>query len=154
MAVPPIPTYQDPVEVNPRTKKGQFSTVWLNWFLQLTNGNIASTVSHNNLSGLQGGSANQYYHLTSAQYSSIVYRNTGAPTGITVTASPFNYHNVDGFEEDVIVQGGSTTLIEFSRNGTTYYTIGLTNGMFHLSPGDYLRVTYPAAAPTMTKVPR
>ena len=42
----------------------------MKWFVDLTgilNAAGGGSVNHNSLSGLQGGQANQYYHLTSAQ---------------------------------------------------------------------------------------
>jgi 6-phosphogluconate dehydrogenase (decarboxylating) len=45
------------------------------------------------------------------------------------------------------------SLIEFSRNGTTFFPVGTSGGMFSVTQGDYLRVTY-TAAPTLTLVPR
>jgi hypothetical protein len=47
---------------------------------------FGSTVNHNTLSGLQGGTSNQYYHLTSAQQSGLT---GGGDIGTT-------YHNHDG----------------------------------------------------------
>lgn len=76
-----------------------------------------------------------------------------AASSITVTASPFTYTNQTGVTADVIVSGGTVSQIEFSRDGTTFFGVGVTNGMFMLSPYDWLRVTY-TAAPTMTLVPR
>lgn len=76
-----------------------------------------------------------------------------APTAITPTGSPFTYINSTGGTVDVIVSGGGVSLLEFSRNGTTFYSTGSFYGMFTLSPYDRLRVTY-ASAPTMTLVPR
>jgi len=35
----------------------------------------ASTTSHNNLSGLQGGTSSEYYHLTSAEYTGLVSKS-------------------------------------------------------------------------------
>lgn len=52
----------------------------------------------------------------------------------------------------MIVSGGTVTLIEFSRDGTTYYDVGVTAGMFALNASDRLRVTY-AVTPDMTFVP-
>lgn len=153
MAFQPVPTYENPVSVDKRTGKFGFSPVWLSWFLQLSSGNLASVTSHNALTGLQGGAANQYYHLTQAQLNAIPFRNVTAPSGITVTASPFSYHNVDAFDEDVVIQGGTVTKIEFSRDNVAFYDVGLVAGMYRLSIGDYVKVTY-TVAPTMTKVPR
>lgn len=75
------------------------------------------------------------------------------PSAITVTASPFTYVNTSSFPVDVIVSGGGVSNLEFSRNGTTFFNTGSYYGMFGLSPGDRLRVTY-VSAPTMTLVPR
>ena len=153
MAFQPVPSYQDPAEVNPRTGKYEFSPTWLSWFLTLTNGGLANTVQHNNLLGLQGGATGQYYHVTSAQLAAIPFRVLDAPSGVTVTASPFAYHNTATGDIDVIVKGGTVSKVEFSRDGATYYDVGTVAGMFHLSPSDYLKVTY-TVAPTMTKVTR
>jgi len=74
------------------------------------------------------------------------------PTAITVGASPFVYQNQDFIEEDIIISGGSVSNIAWSRDGTTYYNLGLTAGKIRLEPGEYLQITY-TTAPTMTKVP-
>lgn len=153
MAFQPVPTYQDPVEVNPVTGKSQFSPTWLSWFLTLTNGGLSSTVQHNSTLGLQGGTTGQYYHLTAVQLAAINYRNTGAAFNITPGASPFLYHNVNAFDESVIIQGGTVTKIEFSRDSVAFYDVGVLAGMFTLSKGDYLRITH-TGAPTMTGIPR
>lgn len=75
------------------------------------------------------------------------------PSGIALSASPFTYQNTKGYSGDVIVSGGTVSAIEFSRNNTTFYSVGATSGVFWLSPYDYLRVTY-TVAPTLTFVPR
>jgi hypothetical protein len=75
------------------------------------------------------------------------------PSSITVGASPFTYTNNEVYDIDVIVQSGTVSLIEFSRDGTTWYTTGLIVGMFNLSKSDRLRVTY-TVLPTMTMIPR
>lgn len=81
---------------------------------------------------------------------------SGTPTGnistIKVGSSPFTY--VAPVGGTVIVNGGSTTQIQFSRDGANFYITGQTAGMFPLSQGDQLIVTYPVAPPTMTFIPR
>lgn len=57
--LPPIP-YDRP----------QTSFEWIDWYTKL-NKLINSGAQHNNLQGLQGGTTNQYYHLTSAQQSGL-----------------------------------------------------------------------------------
>lgn len=79
--------------------------------------------------------------------------HTIAPSNITVPASTVAYRNTLAVDASVIVSGGTVTDIEFSRNNSTWYTTGTIAGMFHLSPNDYIRVTY-AVAPTMTLIPR
>jgi len=75
------------------------------------------------------------------------------PAGITVGASPYTYQNTNTYPADVIVSGGTVSAIAFSRDNATFYTVGLTSGIFALSQYDFLRVTY-TVAPTMTLVPR
>lgn len=70
----PPPTWADPVLVNETTGKFTFNPVWLKWFIDLVgvinaSGGGGGSVTHNDTSGLQGGTANQFYHLTSAQNS-------------------------------------------------------------------------------------
>jgi hypothetical protein len=75
------------------------------------------------------------------------------PSAITVGASPFTYTNSNLYTVDIIVEGGGVSLLEFSRDGSTWYSTGSFYGMFALSKGDRLRATY-ASAPNMTLIPR
>lgn len=81
---------------------------------------------------------------------------SGAPTGaisvVTVGSTPFTYTAPMG--GTLIVNGGTTTQIKFSRDGANFYITGLTAGMFPLSQGDQLVVTYSVGPPTVTFVPR
>ncbi len=81
---------------------------------------------------------------------------SGTPTGgvsvLTVGTSPFTYIAPAG--GTVIVNGGTVTQIKFSRDGANFYITGLTAGMFPVSQGDQLVVTYSVGPPTMTFVPR
>src|ERR1700744_5860043 len=71
-----------------------------------------------------------------------------APAAQTVTASPYVVTNNTGNDQSVIVNGGTVSKIEYSRNGGAYITVGTVAGMFQLSPLDSLRVTY-TVAPTI-----
>ena len=75
-----------------------------------------------------------------------------APSQILVTGSPFVFQNADTMSA-VLVTGGTVSLIEFSRDGTTWYDLGAVAGLFDLSAKDRLRVTY-TVAPAMTLIPR
>jgi hypothetical protein len=79
-------------------------------------------------------------------------RPSGPTAGIVVGSSPFQYTATQG--GTVIVNGGSTTQIAYSRDGANFFITGQTAGMFPLSQGDILKVTYPVSVPTMTFVPR
>lgn len=69
---------------------------------------------------------------------------------VSLGASPAVYTATQG--GSIIVSGGTVSLIEFSRDEVTWVTTGLTAGMFHLSDGDSLRVTY-SVKPGVTFVP-
>jgi hypothetical protein len=83
----PPPTYAMPVLINKETGESSFSPLWLKWFLDLTgvlsiSGASSGGIVHNNLSGLQGGSSGEYYHLTSTQHGqvSVATASTYSPT--------------------------------------------------------------------------
>lgn len=94
--------------------------------------------------------------LTSAFFRFFSGLFNGTPTGnlsvVTTSASPFTYIAPVG--GTLIVNGGSTTQIQFSRDGANFYIVGQTSGMFPLSQGDQLVITYPVAKPTITFIPR
>lgn len=75
----------------------------------------------------------------------------GAEIPVTVGDSPFTYQaKIGGF---AIVTGGTVSSIHFTRNGTTTYDTGLTQGTIPLSNGDSLVVTH-TGAPHITFVPQ
>lgn len=75
----------------------------------------------------------------------------GPESTVTVGTSPFTYTATQkGF---IIVQGGTVSLVQWSRGGTTNYATGQTQGCFPLSQGDSLIVTF-TGAPNMTFVPQ
>ena len=81
---------------------------------------------------------------------------TGKPTGIvaavTLNQSPFTYTAPSG--GSLIVNGGSTTQIQFSRDGAALFVTGQTAGMFPMALGDQIVITYSMAPPTVNFVPR
>lgn len=80
---------------------------------------------------------------------------SGVPTQnlsvVRATGSPFTYQAPAG--GTLIIQGGTVTQVQFSRDGTTFFVTGQTQGMFPVSQGDALVITY-SVAPTLTFVPR
>ena len=75
-----------------------------------------------------------------------------AVSAITVSASPFVFVNSGTSPVSVLVSGGTVSLLEFSRDGTTFYPVGLLAGVVPLDPNDSLRATY-MVAPTLTLIP-
>ncbi|MNC23636.1 hypothetical protein D3C75_716660 [compost metagenome] len=93
------------------------------------------------------------------EYKSVTNRGTSdiqnAPRSfgtIAVGATPFTYANTTWNEITVIVAGGTVTAIEYLRPGG-FQNVGATDGMFTLSPGDSLKVSY-TGLPTMRTLPR
>lgn len=69
---------------------------------------------------------------------------------VTPGASPYSYSTPSG--GFLIVQGGTVSLIEFSRDGVTYRNYGVVAGPIPASSNDIIRITY-TVAPTLTFVP-
>lgn len=159
--IPPPPTYAQLVilpEGKEKIEDATFNPIWLSWFVELvgivTQTSSGGNLQHNLLNGLQGGTTNQFYHLSFFNYTRALGSWTVAPSNIIVGASPFNLQNGSPtYDVDIIVQGGTVSKIEYSRDNITFYTLGPTSGMFRLSPADHLRVTW-SVSPTMTLVPR
>jgi len=75
---PVPPTYADPVIFDQIMGTQKFNPVWLRWFLDLAQlltaaggGGIVG-FDHNSLSNIQGGAANDYYHVTGTEHSELV----------------------------------------------------------------------------------
>lgn len=86
------------------------------------------------------------------QVRNVRFKTAPGVSTITPSGSPYNYQSLNQYPETVAVSGGTVSLIELSRDGTTYVTTGLTSGAFRIEPGEYIRVTY-TVAPTMKGVP-
>lgn len=73
-----------------------------------------------------------------------------AEAAVVVGVSPYIYSPIR--KGSLIVSGGTVSAIDFSRDGTTFYSAGQTAGMFTLNAADQLRITY-TVTPTVTFVP-
>ena len=75
----------------------------------------ASGVNHNSLSGLQGGTTNEYYHLTSAQYSALhsaVTLNTSAHDYLSLSTQQITLGTIDISDDTNLSVGG--TMLQLS----------------------------------------
>lgn len=134
----PPPSWAPPTIKDKITGKEVFNPVWLQWFMQLST--IIQT--HNALNGLQGGSANEYYHFTSSDYKNRVVRNLGAFS----TARP-PYTNNTGYDVDIQDTQNSGTFI---RSGSPFNLSIPVNTVLRLSPGD----EYTSLSSSINIIPR
>ena len=77
------------------------------------------------------------------------------PSAITVGASPYTYQNTSNSDEKILISGGTTSLIQSTRDNSTFYTEGtLTTNpiVVILATGDRVKTTY-SVTPTMIKIP-
>jgi len=84
-----------------------------------------------------------------------VSNDVALPSAITVGASPYTYQNTTNYPAKVLVGGGTVSLVEYTRDNTTFYTLASSTAQpvqVQLSPNDRVRVTY-TAAPTMSHIP-
>lgn len=72
-----------------------------------------------------------------------------APSSLAVGLSPFTYTNTSGYDQDVLLNGGTVSLVQIGRGGSLY----TAPSPVRLSPGDSVRVTY-TVAPAATIIPR
>ena len=69
---------------------------------------------------------------------------------ITPGASPYDLINVGYAPLRFQISGGTVSAITYSRDGSTFDSVGAVAGQFDLNPGDRLRITY-TVAPTITQ---
>lgn len=137
----PPPTWASPILVDERTKQTSFNPVWLKWFVDLVGiinaAGGGSTVLHNSTGGLQGGQANQYYHLNTAMYNlAVLILVTGlrppTPAGLAQTVTKLTGNtgvpsNLDGSDGDFY----------FRSNGT----VAGNTVMYHKEAGTWVAFT-------------
>lgn len=152
---PVPPTYANPITKDEQGRE-VFNPIWLKWFQDVAQifsaagTGAGGLIDHNSLGSLQGGGAGQYYHLTSAQLTTLLSGPTQAVVTGAAGASPFVYQNVSGFTQLIVLTGGVVTDVAFSRDNITFYSAGATPTAFPLGRGDYLQITH-AGAPTITR---
>lgn len=83
---------------------------------------LGGIVSHNNLSGLQGGTSGQYYHLTSAEHTFL----TGVVTGNGVRAVDITYTAGENLtaSQCVYISGDNQVMKAIATSATTDKPIG------------------------------
>jgi hypothetical protein len=107
----PPPTYALPVVVDEITGRSVFNPIWLRWFIDLSkNFTATATGSHESLSGLLGGGANNHYHLTSSQTVIATQAASGIQSGYLLAADWTTFNGkLSAISWDVPGTIGSTT---------------------------------------------
>lgn len=99
----------------------------------------------------QGGlSAKNWYRWLTLVYQAVTEGLPQPEEAITLTASPFTYQAV--LRGQLLISGGTVSAVEFSRDGTTWYNVGITAGFVQVDARDYVRITY-SVLPTVVFVP-
>jgi hypothetical protein len=158
MAKAPIPpTYLQPVAKDPVTGREYFEPAWLQFFLDLaqilTTAGGTTGIDHESLLGLLGGSAGGHYHLTSAEHSKAADGTGAAVQTPAIGASPAVIQNTNAYCVSAVVSVlASVTDVSVSKDGVTYYSLGLGRAVT-LGPSHFIKLTYPGAAPTLVFLP-
>lgn len=81
----PPPTYAEVILIDEDSRHASFNPIWLSWFLDLVEvlnsaGGGSGSLEHNLTTGLQGGTANQFYHLTAGIYTLLAASAAGIYT--------------------------------------------------------------------------
>jgi hypothetical protein len=94
-----------------------------------------------------GNTSRDWYFFWAGLYRGLPPENVSEPVA---GVSPYTFSAMR--KGSLIVTGGTVSLIEFSRDGTTFYDVGQTSGMFALNAADLLRITH-TGAPDLAFVP-
>ena len=106
------------------------------------------------IDGAVGYDGAKYWKAVGTVWYRDVYSNSLAlPSSPAVGASPFVYQNTSNYDVDIVIVGGTVSAVSFSRDGATYYPLGILQVPIMLSPGDRIQITY-TVAPTLTLIPR
>jgi hypothetical protein len=86
--------------------------------------------------------------MQASQTTSYPLYSVGPRLSLTIGASPFSFQNDTPTRVMILLNGGTVSLLEYSRDNVTYDAVGgLLSGDFFLNPGDWMRITY-TIAPT------
>ena len=94
-----------------------------------------------------------YRYFLALLNANVDYAPQSDPVNVPLTGSPLVYSNTTQRPVDVMISGGGMIKVEFQRGAGTKYNTGSYYGMFGLSPGDALTMTY-IGTPTITAISR
>lgn len=94
-----------------------------------------------------------YRYFLALLNSNVDYTPPNVPAPVPLSGSPLVYINTTERPIDIMISGGGVIKVEFQRGTGTKYNTGSYYGMFGLSPGDSLTITY-SGTPTITAISR
>lgn len=103
------------------------SGYWNDWYEKLRNlvNSIADGLAHNLLSGLQGGTSGEYYHLTSAETTKVTNAeqttNKNSASGYAGLNSVSRVTKGMDTTDDLIIDLATTGLVLKDTAGTSHY---------------------------------
>jgi hypothetical protein len=125
------PTYAPPFIRKPDARDDRdtvINPIWLNWFIEVARTIAPSSFDHENLSGLQGGSAGQHYHFSLSDYTALLAIISGGGTGASVQEAEVDLGSAWR-------QSGSTTLTDANIVPASQILITLAPGPYTGKPG-------------------
>jgi len=164
------PTHNILIDIDRTTERPTFDVHWLKWFLDLAkvlNSNFGIKVTHNTLTGLDGGDGTNFFHFSAAQTigmlggrladASLFHTHRGATTVVTtpaVGASPVTFTNSTSYTQTYVIKGVSVSQIAYVTAAATTIDLGFTNGAVTVFPNDKVKITYSGAAPVVYLISR
>jgi hypothetical protein len=97
--------------------------------------------------------ARDWYRYFLSVSSSTGFFPPSDPAPVPLSGSPLVYANTTQRPVDIMISGGGVIKVEFQRGAGPKYSTGSYYGMFGLSPGDALTITY-SGTPTITAISR
>ena len=98
---------------------------WVDWYTKLRRTINTSALDHNSLTGLQGGTSGQYYHLTSAEVTQVTNAeqttNKNAVSGYAGLNASSRVTKGADTTDDLIVDTNSKGLVLKDNAGTPHY---------------------------------
>ena len=102
--------------------------------------------------GGAGGVASELVQVAPVFREPTKSRRESLPFQPAVGASPFYYTNKSDTEVDVVFNGGTITIVDFSRDGSNFYSVQ-PRAMVRLSPYDSVQISY-SSLPDLIIIPR
>jgi hypothetical protein len=94
-----------------------------------------------------------YRYLLALLESNVDYTPPNNPVPVPLTGSPLVFGNTTQRPIDIMISGGGVIKVQFQRGTGAQFNTGSYYGMFGLSPGDALTITY-SGTPIITAISR